>query len=66
MSRTYVVTIKNLAKNKAKKIMVESANPMEAHKEAFMSTKNNEEIMVIYDESDEVVYDLKHGFKQAY
>lgn len=66
MSRKYVVTIRNLSEQADKEVTVQSNNPMEAHKTAFMSTKSNEEITVICDDTKEVVYDLKNGFKQSY
>ena len=66
MSRKYVVTIRNLSEKVDKDIVVKGVNPMEVHKTAFMSTKNNEEIMAICDESNEIVYDLEDGFRRSY
>ncbi len=66
MSRKYVVTIRDLSDKLDSDIVVKGVNPMEVHKAAFMSTKPNEEIMAICDESNEIVYDLKGGFRRSY
>ena len=65
MSQRYTVNIRNLYDHDDRTIVVESPNPMAAHKEAYMKTTKNEEIVGIYDSDGQQVYDLNRGFAIA-
>jgi hypothetical protein len=62
MSQSYTINIRNLYDQEDRAIVIDSPNPMVAHKEAYMKTNTNEEIVGILDSDGQQVYDLAKGF----
>jgi len=62
MSQSYTINIRNLYDQEDRTIVIDSPNPMIAHKEAYMVTGKNEEIVGILDSDGQQVYDLTRGF----
>ena len=66
MNRRYVVSVTDLAKSDAREIVIDSSDPMSAHKQVYMKTKKGEEISCILDGNGDLVFDNKKGFVKSY
>ena len=65
MNHKYVVSVTDLVKKDTREIIIDSSDPMNAHKQVYMKTKKGEEISCIFDDDGKVVFDNKHGFVKS-
>ena len=65
MNRKYIVSVVNLARNESKEVVVDSSDPMNAHKSVYVKTKKDEEISSILDEGGKIVFDNRKGFVRS-
>lgn len=60
MKNKYTVVIKS--GKTSRQVTVESADPMEAHKDVYMRIKHTEEVDSIINSVGSVVFNSEHGF----
>ena len=63
MNKQYAATIKNIYTGKSRVVIIEDSDPMSAHKTIYMKhAKNDENIHIIRDDRDNLVFENKTGF----
>ena len=62
MLNEYIATVRHLHEDTTRKVSVKDSNPLQAHKQIYMTLAQSEEIEKITDSKQAEVFQLKRGF----
>ena len=66
MNQSYKVAIRNLSNKEDRDVVITSRDPMQAHKQVYLTTTKDEEILTIVDTDGKLVFEYKKGFRRNY